>query len=300
MPSLNALRALEAALRTGSITAAAKELSVTPGAVSHQIKVLEEDLSVRLLQKEGRLVAPTAAASNGILHLRRAFEQLSVAVEAFRRAAEPNAITVLTSASFGSRWLQPRIDRFWSLNPEVDLRFLTHWAYRELADEPVDVQIRFGTGNYNSHYVKRLTSERYAPVLSPALLRGPQPLSRPEDLARSVLLQVEADSYGPDYPTWEDWFLLAGVEGVERAPNGPRLRSEEVVLRYARYGRGVALAGHSLSAPDIEKGLLVKPFEQSLETPLGFHLLCSEDSLRRPLVAKFVDWLSSEAESAEL
>src|SRR5690606_24460752 len=121
-------RAFEAAARLGSITKAAEELSVSPGAVSHQIRILEADLGIELLARNGRSVVPTAEARAGLEPLRLAFENLASAVTAIRQAGQRASLTVSAAPSFAAAWLVPRLDRFWARAPEIDVRIDTKWT----------------------------------------------------------------------------------------------------------------------------------------------------------------------------
>lgn len=294
LPSLNALRAFEAAARSGSVTVAARQLSVTPGAVSHQIKLLEEDLGLRLLQRDGRQVAPTAAARAGLPLLSEAFQQLAAGVEAMRRAADPHLLVVSVVPSFASSWLLPRLDRFWSQAPDVDVRLDTKWGLTDFDREGVDLAIRFGAGGYGGLFQKRLFSEDYSPVCAPALAAG---LRQPADLSQVVLLHVDGDYLGPDFPTWRMWLKAAGVEEAVDYRRGPRFHISEFALQAARDGKGVALGSSALVGDDLRRGQLVKPFQQSVTTPFGYYFVCPEENLARPAVAGFFQWIQAEAEA---
>jgi len=294
LPSLNALRAFEAAARSGSVSQAARELSVTPGAVSHQIKLLEEDLGLKLLQRDGRQVVPTAAARAGLPILSEAFRQLVAGVEALRRTAEPNLLVVSVVPSFASSWLLPRLDRFWSQHPEIDVRLDTKWGLTDFGREGVDVAIRFGAGGYEGLFARRLFSEDYAPVCTPELA---QRLKQPADLAKVVLLHVDMDYLGADYPTWRMWLKAAGVEDRVDFRRGPRFHISEFALKAARDGMGVALGSSALVGDDLRSGRLVRPFRQSVTTPFGYFLVCPEENRKRPAVAAFLAWIQAEAEA---
>jgi LysR family glycine cleavage system transcriptional activator len=294
LPSLNALRAFEAAARLGSINRAAVELAVTPGAVSHQIKLLEADLGVPLLVKAGRGVAVSPEALGGLAQLTQAFHALTVAVGSLRRAMLRPALVVSVLPSFASTWLLPRLDRYWALAPEVDVRIETKWGLTDFERDGVDLAIRFGAGSYEGLFNRRLLSEGYFPVCSPALLAGPSALARPEDLKRFVLLHVDADYLGSDWPTWRMWLRAAGVEAAVDWRRGPRFEISDLALKAARDGQGVALASSVLAADDLARGRLVRPFPQSVCAPFAYWLVCPEANLARPAVKSFVAWLEQE------
>jgi len=299
LPSLTALRAFEAAARLGSINAAASELAVTPGAISHQIKLLEADLGVPLLLRAGRGVAVSAEARGSLAQLTQAFRDLAAAVGGLRRASQRPALVVSVLPSFASTWLLPRLDRYWALEPAVDVRIETKWGLTAFERDGVDLAIRFGAGGYEGLFNRRLLSEGYFPVCSPALIAGPRALARPEDLKRFVLLHVDADYLGGDWPTWRMWLRAAGVEAAVDWRRGPRFEISDLALKAARDGQGVALASSVLAAEDLERGRLVRPFPQSVCAPFAYWLVCPEAHLARPAVQSFVAWLEQEAAAFE-
>lgn len=300
LPSLNALRAFEAVIRLGSVTAAARALAVTPGAISHQIKLLEADLGVPLLVRDGRNVAATPEGRAGLAALSLAFEQLQTGVEAIRRAAAESALVVSVAPSFASAWLVPRLDRYWTKAPHVDIRIETKWGLTDFRHDSVDLAIRFGAGGYAGFFERRLMNEDYFPVCSPELPRGAKPLKRPEDLAQHVLLHVDFDNAGPDFPTWRMWLKAAGIEDRVDYRRGPRFQISDVAFKAARDGKGVALGSSALVADDLERGRLIRPFPQRVVAPLGYHLVCPPRNLERPLIAGFIEWLLDEAASFEV
>lgn len=299
LPSLTALRAFEAAARLGSINAAARELAVTPGAVSHQIKLLEADLGLPLLVKAGRGVTVSAEARAGLPQLTQAFRDLGAAVGTIRRGAQGQALVVSMLPSFASTWVLPRLERYWALAPEVDVRIETKWGLADFERDGVDLAIRFGAGGDEGLFSRRLLSEGYFPVCSPALLSGPNALGRPADLKRFVLLHVDADYLGGDWPTWRMWLKAAGVEDAVDWRRGPRFEISDLALTAARDGQGVALVSSVFAATDLARGRLVRPFPQSVCAPFAYWLVCPESHLARPRVKSFVDWLTAEAEAFE-
>ena len=291
LPSLNALRAFEAAARTGSVSAAARQLAVTPGAVSHQIKLLEEDLGLRLLERSGRSVVPTVAGEAGLTSLTVAFEQLRAGVEAMRRAANPSTLVVSVAPSFASAWLLPRLDRYWARAPEVDVRVETKWGLTDFRIGSVDLAIRFGAGGYPGLFERQLLDEEYFPVCAPELADS---LAVPADLAEHMLIHIDSDNWA-DYPTWRMWLRAAGVEDRVDFERGPHFVISELALKAARDGQGVTLGSTALVADDLRRGRLVRPFPLSVVAPLGYHLVAPKQNLERPVVRGFIDWLLEEA-----
>ena len=291
LPSLNALRAFEAAARSGSVTAAAQQLAVTPGAVSHQIKLLEEDLGLQLLERNGRTVVPTSVGRAGLATLSLAFEQLRGAVEAMRRAANPSTLVVSVAPSFASAWLLPRLDRYWARAPEVDVRVETKWGLTDFKIASIDLAIRFGAGGYPGLWEQQLLDEEYFPVCAPELADS---LNVPADLAEHKLIHIDADNWA-DYPTWRMWLKAAGVEQLVDYERGAHFVISELALKAAREGQGVTIGSTALVTDDLRRGRLVRPFPQSVIARLGYHVVAPKRNLERPLVKGFIDWLLEEA-----
>lgn len=295
LPSLNALRAFEAVTRLGSVTAAAQVLNVTPGAISHQIKLLEADLGVPLLARDGRGVVATPEGRAGLAALSSAFDQMKVGVDAIRRAAMEASITISVPPSFARGWLLPRLDRYWALSPHVDIRLETKWGLTDFRHGAVDLAIRFGAGRYPDLAVRRLMNESYLPVCNPDLPRGSRPLRRPEDLAWHTLLHVEGNPGGSEFPSWRMWLKAAGLEGKVDYRGGARFQTAETAMTAAREGKGVLLAASSQVADDLARRHLIRCFADEGETVLGYYLVSPPANLERSLIAGFAEWLMEEA-----
>jgi LysR family glycine cleavage system transcriptional activator len=293
LPSLTALRAYEAAARSGSVTVAARQLRVTPGAVSHQIKLLEQDLGLTLLERSGRRVVPTEAGRAGLAQLTLGFEQIQGGVEAIRRAANPSALVVSVAPSFASAWLLPRLDRYWARHPEIDVRIETKWGLTDFVGDQIDLAIRFGAGGYHGLFERQLLDEEYFPVCAPRL--SPL-LTTPADLGDHMLIHIDSDGW-PDYPTWRMWLKAAGVEDSVDFRRGPHFQISELALKAARDGRGIALGSTALVSDDLREGRLVRPFPLSVVAPLGYYVVAPKRNLERPVVQGFVDWILEEAAS---
>lgn len=300
LPSLNALRAFEATARLGSLSKAAEELFVTPGAVSHQIKALEEDLGTQLLQREGRAVRPSEAGEAGLPALRRGFEALAEGSAAIRRHTEQagSTLTVSAAPSFVSSWLIPRLDRFWARHPEVDIRIDTKWTLTDFARDEVDLAIRFGSGGYEGLYECPLFPEEVFPVCSPRLATPEKPLDTPADLRHHVLLHIDGHTTFSEWPCWTMWLKAAGVEDQVDAKRGSRFYISDFAYQAAMRGNGVTLGSMPLVQNHLEEGRLIRPFDLSVAPPLGYHVVCPEAHAQGPLVRTFIDWLLAEAEAS--
>ncbi len=296
LPPLNSLRAFEAAARHLSFTKAAEELSVTPAAISHQIKALEEFLGVVLFRRLTRALRLTDAGQAAFPKVREGFDKLAEAVEILRADEEGKVLTVSVEPSFGAKWLVPRLDRFRVAHPDLDIRIDATDRLANFQGDNVDVALRYGKGNYPGLLVDKLFGVEMVPVCSPGLLDGPQPLQRPQDLAHHTLLHLDWTLEEQTSPSWRMWLLAAGVSEVD-ATRGPRFSMESMMVQAAIEGQGVALAMTVLVGGDLAAGRLVMPFDLSVCDPLNFafYVVSPTRTAEIPKVAAFRTWVLSEA-----
>ena len=167
LPPLNSLRAFEAAGRHLSLTKAAQELHVTPAAVSHQVKSLEEHLGIKLFRRVSRGLALTAEGQSLLPPLSAGLDEMEVAVERVKRADDQRPVTVSVAPSFGVRWLVPRLERLRAAHPQLDVRIDANPSLVDLERDDIDLAIRYGTGNYPGLHVERLMEDEVVPVCSP-------------------------------------------------------------------------------------------------------------------------------------
>jgi len=259
LPPLAALRAFEAAARQLSFKRAAQELGVTPTAISHQVRLLEEALGVKLFERRTRQVVMTPPGQLLYPVLRDGFDAFAKALEALSARQVPRVITLSATSAFTARWLVPRVAAFREAFPELDLRLHASDAPVDLLAGVADVAIRYGRGPYPGLVAEPLFDDRFAPVCSPRL-----GLLRPEQLRRSPLLHFEWRLPGPDKPTWPLWFERAGLHGVD-PERGVRFSDESHAIQAALAGQGVALLSLRLVADDLRSGALVQPFGPVLE-----------------------------------
>jgi LysR family glycine cleavage system transcriptional activator len=309
LPPLNALRAFEAAARHLSFKKAALELSVTPTAVSHQIKLLEESLDLPLFERLTRALALTPQGEAMLPKVREGLECFAAAVESAHTQAELGRLIVVVPPSFATRWLVPRLRRFAVAQPSLSLhvtRSLSTIDGNQAAGvaDPVDlrqedslVAIRFGSGICPGHQVDRMFGSDYIAVCSPSLLAAEPPMRVPADMRHQVLLHDDGagDRIGPG---WEDWFRLAGVSGVDTRA-GPHFGDAGMAYVAALDGLGVALASRPLVATAIAQGRLVVPFDIAVGQSHAYYLVIAESIVKRPAVLAFREWLLEEARTEE-
>ncbi len=294
LPPLNALRAFESAARHLSFTRAGAELFVTQTAISHQIKQLEAHLGRPLFRRGPRRLSLTADGEAWARELRDVFGRLADANRRLRArpAAERPVVAVSVIPSFGAGWLVPRLGRFLSRHPGIDVRISASGHLVDFAVEQVDLGIRFGHGRYPGLVVDKLGGDSLVVVCAPAL-RAKKRLSSPADLRRHVLLHDD------DRDAWKRWLTAHGPSGVDPS-RGTVLDDSRMLVAAAVEGQGVALARRSLAIDDLAAGRLVLPFPtiRALRVEKAYFVVAPRRAVARPEVRAFLDWL--KVESAEL
>jgi LysR family glycine cleavage system transcriptional activator len=291
IPPLNALRAFEAAARLGSISRAADEIHVTHGAVSHQVKALEEFLGVSLFAKQGRGVAPTAAGKRLAERVGSALDQIAEVAAAIARHEDPGRLTISTLPSLATRWLLPRIGSFMEAHPEFDVNIHTSVSLVDFARDDVDIAIRFGRGAWPGVRVERLMAEEYLAVCSPKLNRGALP-KRPADLRKHRLLRSDSE-------LWAPWFQAAGLDWPEPTKVSV-IDDSSALLVAAASGQGIALARRSLAASDLAAGTLVQLFDITVAADSAHWLVWPPHAESYPKLRAFRQWAKREAQRASV
>lgn len=297
LPSLKALRAFEAAARHLSLTQAAREMNVTPAAVSHQIKALEADLGCKLLRRVKGNFILTEAAQEALPVLRAGFDQIAEAARRLRSDSSRHVLTISVGPTFASGWLVRRLGRFAESYPDVDVRLHSTDALADFARDGIDIAIRFGSGDYPGLTTIRLFDESIFPVCSPRLLTEGPGLKRPEDFAQQTLLHVEWSWDGNHDATfdWEMWLLAAGIEGVDFT-RGPQFSHSSQALQAAMEGQGLALGSRALAGDDLAAGRLVRPFELTLQQNFAYYLTFPRENAELPKIVAIRDWILAEIE----
>jgi len=293
LPSLNALRAFEASARHRSFSRAAEELHVTPAAISHQIKGLEEFLGAGLFRRARGTLMLTEAGQRLLPGVRRGFECFRDAMENFGVYDKTGPLNVTMTPSIAAKWLIPRLEHFNREHPEIDIRITTTLEMIDFEREGVEIGIRYGRGDYPGLVTELLLSSEVSPVCSPLLLRGKRRLDRPEDLRHFTLLHDESPLHDDTHPNWTMWLRAAGVTDID-VSHGLHFDSASSSLSAAVEGVGVALGRSALVDKDIAAGRLVRPFDLRLASDFGYYVVYPEKSLKRPKVAAFRDWLFAE------
>jgi LysR family glycine cleavage system transcriptional activator len=310
LPPLNALKAFEAAARHLSVKKAAAELSVTPAAVSHQIKALEEYLEMPLFHRHNRTLELTEAARSCLPKLREGFDSLAQAVERLRAHKGGGRLMVSAAPSFAARWLMPRLHRFLESHPDVDVRISARLRQpsedpkrRRLAERATldtwladsDVAILYGRGDYPGFQSDKLLSLSVTPICSPRLITHPQhPITRPADLKHHLLLHDDTGDLYDGVSFWEVWLKAAGVEGVD-LNRGPHFSHAVLAFEAATEGHGIVATMPVLAEADLHSTRLVTPFALRVPLASAYYLVCRLEAVTSPAVSAFRKWLLEEA-----
>lgn len=305
LPPLNALRAFEAAARHMSFKKAAKELHVTAGAVSHQVKLLEDHLGMPLFRRLTRALELTPEAQAMLPKVREGLEALAAAVELVRAREEVQALTVMAPPNFASRWLIPRLARFTDANPNLELHVASrqsmvdgaengHVPLEEAPDTPL-VMVRFGDGRYPGLHVDEVFNAVYVAVCSPRLMKGPRGLRKPADLRHHTLIHDDTVTDEGARPDWRDFLELLGVDKTVDASKGPRFSDAALAVEAAIEGLGVTLAMKPLVSAEIQAGRLANPFDVTAPTSYSYYLVTPDTQAQNRSVQAFREWLLAEA-----
>lgn len=295
LPPLKSLRAFEAAGRLLSFTSAATELNVTPGAISQQIRSLEEFLQIKLFKRLNRAIVLTDAGQVFLPAVSDGFDRLVEAVQTLDRHSCDGPLTITSAPSFISRWLVPRLHKFKSRHPDIDVRIDASQRLVDFAREDIDVGIRFGTGDYPGLESVYLFCFDLIPVCSPQLLEQGGGLRQVSDLKNFTLLHSDYGYLDPGWPDWTMWLAVVEVEDVDTS-HGIYFNQAELIIQAAIDGQGVALVGSVIAESDIAAGRLVQPFSARLPVKLNYHLVTTPQKASIPKVQAFREWLIEESE----
>lgn len=291
LPSLNSLRAFEAAARHCNFRDAADELSVSHSAISHQVKFLEDYLSVELFVRKPRSVELTKTGHSYYLVLRDVLDRIA---DATNRILEPHSEHILTLqvySTFAVRWLIPRLNGFRKAYPDFQIRLITSQFDVDFEHENMDLAVMIGEPTQPDIHYEYLYRSQVFPVCSPELLSGSRPLNQPADLIHHRILQV--------YPSEKDWAIWLSEQGVTdiNLESDVQFDSYDHALDAAAEGEGVALAMQPFAARDLRSGVLVEPFRSRIRGNGDWYLVCRKERFQDRKIIIFRDWLLNEIQS---
>jgi LysR family transcriptional regulator, glycine cleavage system transcriptional activator len=295
LPPLNALRAFEVIARHLSFAKAADELHVTPAALSHQIRGLEDEVGL-LFHRRTRAIELTEAGRLIYPGLHAGFESVRGAMAQLERDRSGNILVISATVGLSAKWLMPRLWRFLRAHPDVDARVSASMKIADFASEGVDVAIRLTKELQGDLYVEKLFQDSVLPVCSPQLVE--QGLRSAADLARFPLIHYDVPTSMHAPPLWADWFAVAGLQGAD-ATRGLKVNVADHALDAAVAGAGVSLSFKLIASDDVHAGRLVTPFGPELPLASGYHFVCPKGHEARPKVRAFRDWLFAEMEETK-
>jgi LysR family glycine cleavage system transcriptional activator len=287
LPPLPALRAFEAAARHMSFKRAAAELGVTPTAISHQIRQLEDHVGRRLFERRPRRLVLTPDGQLLFPVLRDGLDAFANAVAALAGARKRGVVTLSATTAFTARWLVPRVASFHAANPDLDLRL-------HASDDPVDFSagaadaaVRYGAGLYPGLASEELFRDSFAPVCSPHL-----GVRTPDDLRRHSLIHFEWRRLARDTPVWGLWLARAGLAGIDPRA-GLTFTDESHAIQAAIAGHGIALLSRVLVADELAGGALIQPFGPVLDG-YRYALVHPQGAERSPKIAAIRTWIRGQ------
>ncbi|MGV3634442.1 MAG: transcriptional regulator GcvA [Pseudorhodoplanes sp.] len=296
LPPLNALRAFEASARHLSLTKAAQELNVTPGAISHQLRGLEELLRVKLFERGVRKIALTPAGRMLYPGIQRGFSHIADAVADLKQSASQQVLVVSTSPGLTSKWLVPRLYRFASDYPDIDVRISSSLQNANFTTDGVHIAVRnmpIDAEPDPSLVIERLFEIKLVPVCSPRLIDAKGALPSPHAIARMPLIHDDTLAQRITVPTWADWFKAAKVGKIDLG-RGLHFDSPDHALNAATEGAGVLLAADILAYDDLRTGRLVIPVPFALPSGRAYYLVFPKRERRRRAVEAFSSWIKEE------
>ena len=293
LPDLDLLRSFEAVARQGSFTRAAEELSLTQSAVSRQIAQLEQSTNLKLFQRLHRRIEMTNEALALFGVVTQGLDAIQGCLASLQMAPDFPQITIATSVSFSYFWLMPRLEIFNRQHPEIDIRIIASDQRVDLRRQEADVFVLYGQDGAELLPLTPLFEEKVYPVCSPGFLASHQGLSALPDLLGKTLLHLDGGGNLWGAVDWPIWLESQGVVGKTARP-GIRLNSYPMVIQAAESGRGIALGWSYIVDDLVACGRLLRPFKQALTTGQTYYLGASEEASKRPEVAAFIDWISSE------
>lgn len=286
LPPLNPLRAFEATARHASLTKAAGELHVTHGAVSHQIRALEDALQLPLFERSGKRLKLTPHGAELLPAVTNAFEGIAAAAARLSRPTSSGSLAISCVPALLSFWLVPRLASFTAQFPDVSLTFNAANDPAEIHSPDVDLCILYGNGDWPDCWVKFWTRLDLFPVVSPTLINT-RPIRTIRDLSEHALLHAD------DGREWHTW--LAAADALDLTRRRQHYMSDaRLAIEAAVHGHGVALGDTMTASSLLARGQLVTPFKLSVPAVDAFYVACRNDLKAMPIVRVFVDWLFAE------
>ncbi|MDR0208951.1 MAG: LysR family transcriptional regulator [Pseudomonas putida] len=291
LPSMPALRALEAVARLGSVTAAALELNLTRSAISHQITGMEETLGFALTERQGRGISLTFRGERYAREIQRFLANLE---DAGRRVDDQEVygkLCISCSSGFSTYWLCHHIGGFVKEYPQVQLHMVTPTSADDVSNHTADLFISYGIGDWPEMKVEQIAALNYFPVCSPRLINALGGLKTPQDLAAFPLLHMS------DYSDWRVWQAAANTPELNVA-TGIVFSDAHCAQAACIAAQGVAMGDNLLCGDSMAKGLLVRPFDIVINSHRGYYLVTDTQKCERPAVLAFTNWIKTQLQAS--
>lgn len=289
LPPLSALRAFESAARLGSFKKAAAELAVTPAAISHQIRTLEEHTGLHLFERTSRQVIITSQAAQLLPVLQQGFDAFQAILELLTGKPKRAQVTISATTAFACKWLVPRVAGFQLLHPDIDLQIHASESVVDLAGDGTDLAIRYGAGNYPGHDIEMMFEDHFSPIVNSSLnVKGA------DCLYKLPRIHFHWARKHPRNPTWEGWFAAAGLQW--KPPISElRFTDESHAIQAAVAGQGIALLSRHLVRDELFAGQVMQPFTPDMHGHT-YYLVRHAGRPATDAVAAVMAWIRNEAE----
>jgi LysR family transcriptional regulator, glycine cleavage system transcriptional activator len=294
LPSIDSLYVFAVAARHLSFTAAAAELHRTQSAVSHRVKALEGEIGARLFERSARGLELTAPGRALARQVDQAISDISRTLAEISRGTQPRKLRITLLPSVASRWLMPRLPRFFEQHPDIEVQVIADARVLDLRAEQIDLAIRFGHGRYRGHVATLLMGDRVVPVCAPQLLAGRAAIATINALLELPLLHDSGAEGDGSLSDWHSWLDQLGQPEMPHR-GGQRFSHAGLAIEAAVLGLGVALARLSLVTDYLSNGGLICPLALSTDTAFSYHLVALPQVAGLPEVVLFSDWLRTEA-----
>lgn len=286
---VNALRAFDATARHLSLTRAADELNVTPGAVGRQVHALEEKLQLKLVKREGNQLALTPAGKIALPRIHAAFEDLCLAVDEMRAVAAAPSLTISVDISFAAMWLSPRLSLFREQEPTCDMRIIPPLGFSAPIPKSIDLAITYSCDGFEDYDIQMLHHETLYPVCTPRYLANSCSLTSPSDLANHQLISVDNSMRDDPYPGWHEWSEKFEIENLS---NQSTMHSALAILamQASLTDQGIALLSLTMINKFLQSSELITPLAPEFSIEIPRYIISHRDE-KTPESARLIDWL---------
>ncbi|MBC7514592.1 MAG: LysR family transcriptional regulator [Herminiimonas sp.] len=291
LPPVHALSAFEAAARLSSFALAADELCITPSALSHRIRLLEDFVGERLFLRDNRTISISEFGRRYLEAVRGALRTLTDFPMPSRSAQHQPRVKITVPPTFARYLLVPNLAEFTVAHPDISVELFVSVPLYDLSLSESDVEIRFGAGRYPNIVTAKLFEEPAFAVASPRYLATIAPLQTPADLRQATLLRSALEP-------WQPWFDAAGLDWPEPS-TGVRVDDLGLLLEAIKHGHGVGLTRKHFARDMLAAGDIVQLFDvQLVSPPHAYYLVYDQQVQERPEVALMIDWLHARFTNA--